>query len=100
MAAPPSVRAMYHAVIDELARRGGTARAHISRFDADGAVTFFTLERGGVTADDETLAAAERAAQAAGGCLLGARAHKLDVYLRALRDALDPDRIMNPGTLS
>jgi FAD/FMN-containing dehydrogenase len=38
-------------------------------------------------------------AQAAGGWLLGARAHKLDGYLRALRDALDPDRIMNPGAL-
>jgi FAD/FMN-containing dehydrogenase len=30
---------------------------------------------------------------------VGARAEKLDAYLRALRDALDPDRIMNPGTL-
>jgi FAD/FMN-containing dehydrogenase len=100
MAAPPRLRAVYHAVIDELARVGGAARAHISRFDAAGAVTFFTLERAGVTADDETVTAAERAAQAAGGWLLGARAHKLDVYLRALRDTLDPDRIMNPGTLA
>ena len=40
------------------------------------------------------------AAEAAGGWLLGARAHKLDDYLRALRDALDPQQIMNPGTLS
>ena len=38
-------------------------------------------------------------AEAAGGWLLGARATKLDPYLRALRDAIDPDRIMNPGTL-
>jgi hypothetical protein len=31
---------------------------------------------------------------------LGARASKLDPYLRALRDVLDPERIMNPGTLA
>jgi FAD/FMN-containing dehydrogenase len=31
------------------------------------------------------------------GWLLGARAHKLDAYLRALREALDPDGIMNPA---
>ena len=49
---------------------------------------------------DAVLAAAEKAAEAAGGWLLGARASKLDAYLRALRDALDPARIMNPGTLA
>ena len=70
------------------------ARAHISRFDADGAVMFFTLDR------PEQLAAAETAAQAAGAWLLGARATKLDSYLRALRAALDPDDVMNPGTLA
>jgi alkyldihydroxyacetonephosphate synthase len=100
MATPSKVRAVYHAVVAELARLGGAARAHISRFDADGAVMFATLERGGAAADDEAVAAAERAAQVAGGWLLGARAHKLDAYLRALRDVLDPDRIMNPGTLA
>jgi alkyldihydroxyacetonephosphate synthase len=100
MATPSKLRAVYHAVLTDVSSAGGAARAHISRFDADGAVMFFTLERDGVTADDETLLAAERAAQAAGGWLLGARAHKLDTYLRALRDELDPDRIMNPGTLA
>jgi alkyldihydroxyacetonephosphate synthase len=100
MATPSKLRRVYHAVRDELARLGGSARVHISRFDADGAVMFFTPERGGATADAETIAAAERAAQAAGGWLLGARAEQLDTYLRALRDALDPDRIMNPGTLA
>ena len=70
------------------------ARAHISRFDADGAVMFFTLDR------PDELAAAEAAAQAAGAWLLGARATKLDSYLRALRAALDPDDVMNPGTLA
>lgn len=100
MATPAKLRAVYHAVLTEVANLGATARAHISRFDADGAVMFFTLERGGAVADDEIVAAAERAAQAAGGWLLGARAHKLDAYLRTLRDTLDPDRIMNPGTLA
>jgi FAD/FMN-containing dehydrogenase len=99
MATPSKLRAVYHAVRAELATLGGTARAHISRFDADGAVMFATLERGGAAAGSEAVAATERAAQAAGGWLVGARAEKLDTYLRALRDALDPDRIMNPGTL-
>jgi alkyldihydroxyacetonephosphate synthase len=100
MATPSKLRPVYHAIAAELARLGGTARAHISRFDADGAVVFATLERAGAIADDDTVAAAERAAQAAGGWLLGARAETLDTYLRALRDAIDPDRIMNPGTLA
>jgi len=100
MATPSKLRPVYHAVVAELAGLGGSARAHISRFDADGAVVFFTLERGGTAADDDAAAAAERAAQAAGGWLLGARAQKLDTYLRSLRDALDPDRLMNPGTLA
>jgi len=67
---------------------------------ADGAVLFFSIEREGAPADDTTGAAAERAAQAAGGWLLGARATKLDAYLRGLREVLDPKRIMNPGTLA
>jgi FAD/FMN-containing dehydrogenase len=100
MATPGKLRAVYHAVVAELTRRGGTARAHISRFDADGAVMFFTLGKDGAPADDALVSAAERAAQGAGGWLLGGRADKLDAYLRALRDAIDPDRIMNPGTLA
>jgi alkyldihydroxyacetonephosphate synthase len=104
MATPSKLRAVYHAILAEVATLGRAARAHISRFDADGAVLFVSVdgrrgssERNGD--DDPAVAAAERAAEAAGGWLLGARAHKLDTYLRALRDALDPDHIMNPGTL-
>jgi FAD/FMN-containing dehydrogenase len=100
MATPSKLRAVYHAVVAQLAGAGGVAHAYISRFDADGAVVFFTLERAGAPADDDALAAAERAAQAVGGWLLGARTQKLDSYLRALRDALDPDHLMNPGTLA
>ncbi len=96
MATPSKLRAVYAAVLAQLRELGGSARAHISRFDADGAVMFFSLE----PADDHVLTAAERAAQAAGGWLLGARAVKLDTYLRALREALDPEHIMNPGTLA
>jgi alkyldihydroxyacetonephosphate synthase len=92
MATPSKLRAVYHAVLEHAAQTGAAARAHISRFDANGAVVFFTL-------DGIEVAVAERVAQAAGGWLLGARAVKLDAYLGALRDALDPERIMNPGTL-
>lgn len=100
MATPSRLIGVYQAAVAELARGGGAARAHISRFDADGAVVFFTLTQDAAPAGAGTVAAAERAAEAAGGWLLGARAHKLDSYLRALRDALDPDRIMNPGALA
>jgi FAD/FMN-containing dehydrogenase len=92
MATPSKLRGVYHAVIAECARLRASASAHISRFDPDGAVMFFTIDH-----DTTTI---ERAAEAAGGWLLGARAAKLDGYLRALRDALDPHQIMNPGTLA
>jgi FAD/FMN-containing dehydrogenase len=100
MATPSKLRPVYRAVCAEAARLGATARAHVSRFDPDGAVMFFTSERDGHAADETTAAALERAAQLAGGWLLGARAQKLDAYLRSLRETLDPNRIMNPGTLS
>ncbi len=99
MATPAKLRSVYRAVNAEAARLGATARAHVSRFDADGGVMFWSIERDGAPADDTTAAAVERAAEQAGGWLLGARATKLDTYLRALRDNLDPQRIMNPGTL-
>ena len=95
MATPSKLRGVYHAVTQHTASRGGSARAHISRFDADGAVVFFTID-----GPDELVASAEVAAAGAGGWLLGARAVKLDVYFEALRTAIDPHRIMNPGTLA
>lgn len=94
MATPGKLRAVYAAVTSEARRLGAMARAHVSRFDPDGAVMFFTFE-----ADDTTSAALEKVAEKAGAWLLGARAPKLDEYLRRLRDVLDPQRIMNPGTL-
>ena len=95
MATPSKLRAVYSAVTTEARRLGARARAHVSRFDADGAVMFFTFET-----DETTSATLEQVAEKAGAWLLGARAPKLDEYLRLLRDALDPQRIMNPGTLS
>jgi alkyldihydroxyacetonephosphate synthase len=100
MATPARMREIYRAVLADAARLGAAARAHISRFDADGAVMFFSVDRDGAPADDTTCASIERVAEAAGGWPLGARATKLDTYLRALRGALDPDGIMNPGALA
>ena len=71
----------------------------LKRFGS-GWVLFFTAERSGAPLYDSLLTVAEKAAEAAGGWLLGARAQTLDVYLRALRDAIDPHRIMNPGALA
>lgn len=96
MATPSKLRAVYAGVRTRASELGlRAARAHISRFDADGAVMFFTVDNASTEASD----ALERAAHAAGGWLLGARADRLDSYLRALRDRLDPDRVMNPGVL-
>lgn len=100
MATPSKLRRVYAAVNDQAKRLGAQARAHVSRFDPDGAVMFFTCEREDGSADETTSAALAKAAEGAGAWLLGARAIKLDAYLSALRDALDPQRIMNPGTLS
>jgi alkyldihydroxyacetonephosphate synthase len=95
MATPAKIRGVYAAVTAHVREGGGTARAHISRFDADGAVVFFTID-----GNEDLIASAEVAAAGAGGWLIGARAVKLDIYLDALRAAIDPHRIMNPGTLA
>lgn len=97
MGTPTKLRAVYHAVLAEAARLGITASAHISRFDPDGGLVFFTL---GAEPHMIDVARIEQVAEAAGGWLLGARTTKLDGYLRALRKELDPRGIMNPGTLA
>ncbi len=105
MATPTKLRAVYHAVIAEAERLGVAARAHISRFDPDGGLMFFTISAGDGPDEPGELDAArlhaiEQVAEAAGGWPLGARATKLDSYLRTLREVLDPRGIMNPGTLA
>jgi FAD/FMN-containing dehydrogenase len=96
-ATPATMRAVYHEVAEAAKRAGAVARAYISRFDADGAVLFFSFT--GDASADAVRAATETAAEEAGGWLLGARATKLDPYLAALRAALDPNGIMNPDGL-
>jgi alkyldihydroxyacetonephosphate synthase len=95
-ATPASLRPVYAGVRAAVVAAGGTVRAHISRFDADGAVVFFTL---GGPRPEALREAAEAAARSAGGWLLGARATRLDPYLASFQAALDPTGIMNPGAL-
>jgi FAD/FMN-containing dehydrogenase len=95
-ATPGALRPVYRAVRAAILAAGGQVRTHVSRFDADGAVVFFTI---GGARGDVLREAAERAAREAGGWLLGARATRLDPYLAAFQQALDPTRIMNPGAL-
>jgi FAD/FMN-containing dehydrogenase len=105
-AAPSKQVAVYAAAVAAATGAGAAARAHASRFDADGAVLFFTLtDRDGDTPLAaarlaEVAGAVSAAAAAAGGCLLGSPNPALSPYLRALRDALDPHRLMNPTALS
>ena len=85
---------------------GIDARAHASRFDADGAVLFFTLtdaESGEPLADDQVAdarATVEEAAGEAGAYLLGAPNLVLDPYFETLRETLDPNGILNPSALT
>jgi alkyldihydroxyacetonephosphate synthase len=96
---------VYHAV-QAAAREGGFAvRAHASRFDADGAVLFFTLTPPGDdaalsgAAREQARAAAQTAAQGAGAVLFDATNPSLQPYFLELRRQLDPGGVMNPGAL-
>jgi alkyldihydroxyacetonephosphate synthase len=95
-ATPASLRPVHAGVRAAVQAAGGAVRAHISRFDADGAVVFFTF---GGPRPEALREAAEAAARSAGGWLLGARATRLDPYLASFQAALDPTGIMNPGAL-
>ncbi|MEZ4360474.1 MAG: FAD-binding oxidoreductase [Kofleriaceae bacterium] len=103
MARSSKLRGIYAAVRASAQTLGAAARAHLSRFDLDGGVMFFTFTRDGHVLSGleagQVLATCAGAADAAGGWLLGARAAKLDSYLLALKRALDPDELMNPGVL-
>ena len=70
---------------------GQTARAHASRFDADGACLFVTLCTGDrPDPHGPARAAVERAAEDAGGHLVGARDPALEALNQSLRAELDP----------
>jgi len=105
MAATPSQQLpIYEAVRDAANLAGARARAHISRFDADGAVLFFTLtdDLGQPLAGDaleSAIDAATEAAAKAGAALLGHSQKEVDPYLAAMRERLDPHGIMNPAAL-
>jgi FAD/FMN-containing dehydrogenase len=117
-ASPSKQRAVYHAVCAAVRAQGADARAHVSRFDSDGAVLFFTLiqpsgdprgEPGGEPGSGAPLLGpelerlrrtAEDAAAAAGAVLLGSINASMAPYLAELRRVLDPRGIMNPGALS
>lgn len=95
------VPAVVRAVRAAAAGAGARARVHVSRFDGDGAVAFFTfLEPDGeVTAGERTAAvraAAGRAAEQAGAILLGASPAGLEPYERELKHLLDPHGIFDP----
>lgn len=101
-ATPARVAEVYEAVRAAARERQLDARAHASRFDLDGAVLFFTVTDADgkvLAADHPARAALLSAASAAGAYLLGATNPVMVPYFDALRDALDPTRVLNPGVL-
>lgn len=100
-ASPRRLGPVYRAILGAAESAKRQARAHISRFDADGACLFFTLLEGArLDARARTRSAVEKAARAAGGHLLHERDPELVPYLNALRQELDPHGILNPGILT
>jgi len=105
-AVPTKQEAVYGAVADAARSADVGVRAHAARFDADGAVLFFTLtdlDTGEAIAEERARApreAAKRAAREAGAFLLGAVSPDTEPYFQRLRHALDPQGIMNPGALT
>jgi alkyldihydroxyacetonephosphate synthase len=97
-AAPRELAAVHAAVVAAAASAGRAARAHISRFDADGACLFVTLLDGD---DPDPLGPArapvEAAARAAGGHLVGARDPALLSTVEALARELDPRGVFGSG---
>ena len=100
--APPRCQAaIYRAVREACAAAGARARAHASRFEADGAVEFFTItDEGGAPLAGERLAqvrgAAEEAAAGAGAILLGSEQEDFAALRAELERRLDPLHILNP----
>jgi FAD/FMN-containing dehydrogenase len=100
--APPGSKGpIARAVAGAAEALGARSRVHVSRFDADGAVEFFTfIEPGGEVASGERLAAiraaAAEAAEKAGAILLGSSPPGFEPYERELKHLLDPHGIFDP----
>jgi len=104
-AAPAAMAPAYRAVRAVAAARDVSMRAHASRFEADGAVIFFSFRTGDDAAPLDDAATADMhataadAARAAGAVLLGHTPRGVTPYLADLRALLDPRGIMNPAAL-
>ena len=100
--APPGREAaIARAVLAAVEGLGARGRVHVSRFDADGAVEFFTFVEpdGELAAGERTAAlraAAGQAAEAAGAVLLGSSPADLEPYERELKRLLDPHGVFDP----
>jgi FAD/FMN-containing dehydrogenase len=92
----PIVRAVRAAA----SRLEARARVHVSRFEADGAVEFFTFtDQAGDVMGDRIAAvrtAAGEAAEEAGAVLLGSSLEGLEPYERELKRLLDPHGVFDP----
>ena len=99
-APPGQVAAITRAVAAAAEELGASARVHVSRFGADGAVAFFTFvdPAGEVLAGEPLVTvrtAAETAADKAGAILLGSSPPGLAVYERELARLLDPNGVFD-----
>lgn len=92
-APPPRAAGVYQVVVAHAKERGVDVWARASRFDSSGCVLFFRL------GDPSQRGPIETAAREAGAYPLGARNPALEPYFVKLREALDPNGIMNPGAL-
>ena len=100
LASPAKMRNVYRAIQDVARDLGVSPRAHITRFDADGAMLYVSLTAGDRTdAGDGGAAILEALATAAadaGGWPVATRPGRLEPYMQALRRSLDPKGILNP----
>ncbi len=106
-ASPATLSAVYHGVCAAVREHDFSVRAHISRFEHDGAVMFFTCtpsSEGAHASDEQALAAirnvAQEAARANNGLLLDTVNRDTAPYLKRLRHLLDPNGVMNPHALT
>jgi alkyldihydroxyacetonephosphate synthase len=90
----PRLAACYRAVRTAAAGAQRIARAHISRFDDDGACLFVTLLDGArPDPTGQARAAVEAAAHGAGGLLVGERDASLKPYFESIKASLDPGTV-------